>query len=112
MNVEVHLGPLLQKVLNVDPSKIEDMVKVVDYMDEIMGVKGEWVESSPKRMVKRESFCPLVRYIKDCPQFCDLLIYDWEGGMLSEMNPKAKLSMESCMAKGDDNCTIIIEMEE
>ncbi|MFB0559633.1 MAG: L-2-amino-thiazoline-4-carboxylic acid hydrolase [Candidatus Lokiarchaeia archaeon] len=105
-------GPVLQKVLQVDVSNVKDMAKVVDYMDEIMGVRGEWVETSPNRMVKQESFCPMVRYIKDCPQFCDLLIYDWGEAMLAAMNPKAKLSMTKCMAKGDDVCNIILETEE
>lgn len=105
-------GPVLQKVLQVDASDAESMAKVVDYMDEIMGVKGEWIESSSNKMVKQESFCPMVRYIKDCPQFCDLLIYDWGGAMLEKMNPKAKLSMTKCMAKGDDVCNIILETEE
>ena len=52
------------------------------------------------------------RYIKDCPQFCDLIIDDWGGGMLEKMNPKAKLLMTKCMAKGDDVCNIILEIEE
>lgn len=105
-------GPLLQKVLQVDSSKVKDMAKVVDYMDEIMGVKGEWVETSPNKMVKRESFCPMARYIKACPEFCDLLIYDWGGAMLAKMNPRAQLSMTKCLAKGDDHCNIVLEIKK
>jgi predicted ArsR family transcriptional regulator len=105
------LGPLVVKALNIEKLDAEGAAKIIDYQDTILGVEGRWVERTPRRAVKVEHFCPMYRYIKDCPQFCDLIIWAWGEAQVKKLNPKAKVLFPKRMVDGDETCEVIIEIE-
>ena len=106
------LGPLVVKALNIQNLDAEGIARVVDYQDAILGVEGNWTERTPKRAVKIEHFCPMLRYIKDCPEFCDLIIWSWAEAQVKKLNPKARVKFPKRMVDGDEICEVIIEIED
>lgn len=108
------LGPMVVRALGLKDQNLdaEDMAKIVDYQDMILGVEGEWVERTSQRAEKIEHFCPMLRYIKDCPEFCDLIIWAWAEAQVKKLNPKAIVKFPKRMVDGDDICQVILEIED
>ncbi|MGQ9720000.1 MAG: L-2-amino-thiazoline-4-carboxylic acid hydrolase [Candidatus Jordarchaeum sp.] len=103
----------LKKNLNIDVNNARELGKVLDFEDTMTGVKGRWVEIGEKIAVKHEFECPMIKVLKDFPEYCTRLMYAMEIGTLKTLNPKVKeLKITKLLTKGDDCCEAIIELEK
>ncbi|OPY31737.1 MAG: hypothetical protein A4E32_01339 [Methanomassiliicoccales archaeon PtaU1.Bin124] len=77
----------------------------VNFWEEMMGIQGKIVESTPDRVVKENYSCPLAR---GPPEACKLLELSINGSA-EEMSPDFSFMGTHAMTKGDHICRWVIE---
>lgn len=101
---------VIAKRAGIEERDVRGVAKIIDNMDYNYGVVGEWVELSEKRGVKVEKSCPIAKYLP--PQMCDMFAAAVQGlGEGLTKKPEFKASLPKCIARGDEVCEIVLEME-
>lgn len=104
---------ILKRALEVDVNDARSLGKIFDFEDDLNGVKGEWIESSPEKATKCETKCSASQVFKDFPPYCEKMLYWLSEATIRELNPNAKLrdfSKVRCKVHGDDVCEVGIEI--
>lgn len=106
------MAPIMKNVLNLQKCDADDLAKIIDWQDTLIGVKGEWVERTPTKATKHVTYCPILRDLMDCPEFCVDIMAAWIASMYRVLNPKVKMSFDKLLAWGDDICSGTVEIED
>ena len=104
---------ILKEALEIDVNNARSLGKVFDFEDSLGGIKGEWVESSPKQAKKLETKCALHHLYNDFPPYCEKILYWIASATIKELNPNAELedfARVKCMVHGDDVCEVVLEI--
>lgn len=107
-------GPMMQMMFNIDPQNASSIAKLVEFMDNLAGVEGEWLELSPEKAVKHDLSCPVADGLREngISQFCSLLMPSAFQGVLDTIGSKPKKMClgPKLLCQGDEYCEITIEM--
>jgi predicted hydrocarbon binding protein len=105
-------GQEFAQTMKIDPKDARSVGRIFDLEDTGIGIKGEWVETGKRRVVKREFCCPLGPMSAVCPEICTRLFDSVEKGTFDAIGVKGKLSYPKLMGKGDPYCEVVLELEE
>ncbi len=111
-NLGKFMAPVMKNLLNLEKLDADDLAKIIDWQDTLIGVKGKWVERGPKRATKHVTYCPILSDLMDCPEFCVDIMAAWIASMYRELNPKVKMSFDKLLARGDDICSGSVWVED
>ncbi len=111
-NIGFERGQEFSETMKIDPHDARSVGRIFDLEDTGIGIKGEWVETGSKRVVKREFYCPLGEMSAVCPEICTRLFDSVEQGTLDAIGVKGRLSYPKLMSKGDPYCEVVLELEE
>ncbi|MDP3064140.1 MAG: L-2-amino-thiazoline-4-carboxylic acid hydrolase [Chloroflexota bacterium] len=100
--------------IRVGNGDVTDYAKFVDFFHQVSLMDTKTVELSPKRWVVHATSCPAAaQYKRIFPDFCPWVLVALDRGMSSVVNKKIKAWMtEKCLARGDDYCEYIFELED
>ena len=105
----------IMKFLVDDPENARSLGNIFDFEDGMSGVKGQWVESEPKKALKTEESCAGCEVFKQYPDYCGRFLWTIANETLKLINPKVELtpfSEAKCLAYGDDRCEVKIRLPE
>jgi len=85
--------------------------KIMDAIDDsIANWWDGYVENSPTAFEKHIINCPVAEYMKWAPEFCERLVPATLRGILQTLNPKATITFDSYLSKGDETCHYRVEI--
>jgi hypothetical protein len=106
-------GMQFAETMKIDPGDARSVGRIFDLEDSAVGVRGEWVETSKKRAVKREFYCPFGTTLSLCPEICTRLFSAVERGTFDAIGAKVKdFRIAKLIPKGDPYCEAVIELED
>ncbi len=87
--------------------------KIMDAVDDSFANWWDgYVENSPKAFEKHILTCPVAKAFRREPDFCERLVGASALGMLQGLNPKAHITFDKFLSKGDETCHYRIEIKE
>ena len=90
-----------------------DCIALGKLMDVIDDSFANWcdgyVENTPEAFEKHVINCPIVETLKWAPEVCERIVPATLRGILQTMNPKANITFDRFMSKGDKTCHYRIE---
>jgi len=125
-------GFSLKYYLKIDTRDVRSIGKFQEWVDDTLGVEGNWIESDVNRSVRRETWCPFVGreipYVSpagqnspapngienpDYSEFCSYFMRDWIQNFIKSCNPEFELAPLTCMIpKGDECCEFVYKRKK
>lgn len=102
------------KYMKVDPKDARSLARIIDFEDNYLGIKGEWVIYEKNRAMKREYYCPLADPLNGCPEGCYVL-EELERGTFDALGAKVKRGKQffnKVLTAGDPYCEGYFELED
>jgi predicted ArsR family transcriptional regulator len=82
-------------------------------MDAVDGSFANWwegyVKNTPEAFEKHIINCPIADIVKWAPEYCERLVPAALQGILQTLNPKASITFDNFMSKGDKTCHYRVE---
>ncbi len=99
---------------NIYGDDVEDLMRLVDLADELVGAEGEWLENGLGRMVKRIRYCPHAERLKKVPTFCTRLGVVMGQVAFRTYAPliSVRYAIPRTMSQGDPYCEYVLIIEE
>ncbi len=99
---------------NIYGDDVEDLMRLVDLADELVGAEGEWLENGLGRMVKRIRYCPHAERLKKVPTFCTRLGVVMGQVAFRTYAPllSVRYAIPRTMSQGDPYCEYVLTIEE
>jgi hypothetical protein len=87
--------------------------KICDIVDESFGNPWNgYVENTSKVFEKHILACPVSEALSQAPEICTRMVPAMVNGLLSAINPKAKVRFYECLCNGDKSCHYRIEINK
>lgn len=85
------IGPSLKYYLRIDVSDVRSIGKIQEWVGDVTGMDGVWIESDPDRAVRRQYVCSIAgSSFKDSEESfrkCHAVIAQWFNKFLEYYNP-------------------------
>ena len=91
-----------------------DCIALGTLMDAVDDSFANWwdgyVENSPTAFEKHILSCPCAEQLKRAPVFCERMVVAQSRGLLGVLNPKATITWNKFLSRGDHTCNYRIEI--